>query len=288
MTCGHVGCCDSSKNQHATAHHQRHHPPHHPVPGARRGLGLVLRGRGDAVTPGPRPVATSAPSPTSRACPRTSWPGWPRRATWWSFRPASGCSTPAIPRTTCSWSSRGALQVFTNVGGQSLLFDTLRAGRISGVLPYSRLTHFPGHVTGPRAEPRLPAGQAALPGDAPALARAGPAPGRHHVRPRARLHADAAAAREDDGAGQALRGPGPRAEQPGGGGATLRGRPPSASRRCRGSCSRWSRAAWAKRPSAPPGRRSTACARGPGPRSPRSTGAYARTSCRTGWRSTGS
>lgn len=27
MTCGHVGCCDSSKNRHATRHyHQTHHP----------------------------------------------------------------------------------------------------------------------------------------------------------------------------------------------------------------------------------------------------------------------
>src|SRR5690242_15265417 len=27
LTCGHVGCCDSSKNKHATKHfHARHHP----------------------------------------------------------------------------------------------------------------------------------------------------------------------------------------------------------------------------------------------------------------------
>ena len=27
LTCGHVGCCDSSKNQHATKHfHQSYHP----------------------------------------------------------------------------------------------------------------------------------------------------------------------------------------------------------------------------------------------------------------------
>lgn len=27
MTCGHVGCCDSSKNKHATKHfHRSHHP----------------------------------------------------------------------------------------------------------------------------------------------------------------------------------------------------------------------------------------------------------------------
>jgi thioredoxin reductase (NADPH) len=28
MTCGHVGCCDSSPNRHATKHH---HASHHPV-----------------------------------------------------------------------------------------------------------------------------------------------------------------------------------------------------------------------------------------------------------------
>jgi len=39
----------------------------------------------------------------------------------------------------------GALQLFTKVGGQALLFDTFRAGRISGALPYSRITTFLGH-----------------------------------------------------------------------------------------------------------------------------------------------
>lgn len=29
MTCGHVGCCDSSPNRHATAHFREHHD--HPV-----------------------------------------------------------------------------------------------------------------------------------------------------------------------------------------------------------------------------------------------------------------
>ena len=28
LTCGHVGCCDSSKNKHATRHH---HETHHPM-----------------------------------------------------------------------------------------------------------------------------------------------------------------------------------------------------------------------------------------------------------------
>jgi signal transduction histidine kinase len=39
----------------------------------------------------------------------------------------------------------GALQLFTKVGGQALLFDTFRTGRISGVLPYSRITSFSGY-----------------------------------------------------------------------------------------------------------------------------------------------
>jgi signal transduction histidine kinase len=41
----------------------------------------------------------------------------------------------------------GAYQVFSHVGGQPLLFDTFRQGRISGALPYSRLTHYPGYAT---------------------------------------------------------------------------------------------------------------------------------------------
>jgi signal transduction histidine kinase len=39
----------------------------------------------------------------------------------------------------------GAFQLFTKVGGQPLLYDTFRAGRITGALPYSRITSFPGY-----------------------------------------------------------------------------------------------------------------------------------------------
>ena len=38
----------------------------------------------------------------------------------------------------------GAIQIFTVVGGQLVLFDTFRAGRVGGLLPYSRLTRYPG------------------------------------------------------------------------------------------------------------------------------------------------
>ena len=40
---------------------------------------------------------------------------------------------------------KGAFQLFTKVGGQALLYDTFRAGRITGALPYSRVTRFPGY-----------------------------------------------------------------------------------------------------------------------------------------------
>ena len=48
LTCGHVGCCDTSKNKHATKHFHR---TQHPImrsfePG--EDLGLVLCGRSDA------------------------------------------------------------------------------------------------------------------------------------------------------------------------------------------------------------------------------------------------
>ncbi len=39
----------------------------------------------------------------------------------------------------------GAFQLFTKIGGQPLLYDTFRAGRITGALPYSRITSFPGY-----------------------------------------------------------------------------------------------------------------------------------------------
>ena len=45
LTCGHVGCCDSSPNRHARAHALRRRAPDRPVLRARRGLALVLRRR---------------------------------------------------------------------------------------------------------------------------------------------------------------------------------------------------------------------------------------------------
>ena len=46
MECGHVGCCDSSKNKHATKHFHRTKHPAGPVDRAGRKLDLVLRGPG--------------------------------------------------------------------------------------------------------------------------------------------------------------------------------------------------------------------------------------------------
>ena len=43
LECGHVGCCDDSKNKHATKHFLARAPSDHPVVRARRGLALVLR-----------------------------------------------------------------------------------------------------------------------------------------------------------------------------------------------------------------------------------------------------
>ncbi len=38
----------------------------------------------------------------------------------------------------------GAMQIYTFNGGHRRLFDTLRPGRVTGLLPYSRMTHFRG------------------------------------------------------------------------------------------------------------------------------------------------
>lgn len=43
LTCGHVGCCDSSRNKHATKHFHTTQHPHREVFRAGRELGLVLR-----------------------------------------------------------------------------------------------------------------------------------------------------------------------------------------------------------------------------------------------------
>ena len=43
LSCGHVGCCDSSPGRHATKHFHTTEPPGRRVLRARRALGLVLR-----------------------------------------------------------------------------------------------------------------------------------------------------------------------------------------------------------------------------------------------------
>ena len=48
MTCGHVGCCDSSPARHATAHWHEVGPPGGPLVRTGRGLVVVLRRRGRA------------------------------------------------------------------------------------------------------------------------------------------------------------------------------------------------------------------------------------------------
>ena len=46
QTCGHIACCDSSPNRHASAHAREHGTRDRPIGRARRGLELVLRRRG--------------------------------------------------------------------------------------------------------------------------------------------------------------------------------------------------------------------------------------------------
>jgi signal transduction histidine kinase len=41
---------------------------------------------------------------------------------------------------------RGAVQRYEEIGGQSLLVATTRQGEVTGMLPYSRMTHYPGYT----------------------------------------------------------------------------------------------------------------------------------------------
>lgn len=45
----------------------------------------------------------------------------------------------------------GAIQLVLDIGGQNILYDTFRGGRVVGMLPYSRMTHYTG--TGLVVEP---------------------------------------------------------------------------------------------------------------------------------------
>ena len=44
LSCGHVGCCDSSKNKHATKHFHKNAAPSHPLHSSRGIVDLVLCG----------------------------------------------------------------------------------------------------------------------------------------------------------------------------------------------------------------------------------------------------
>ena len=62
LICGHVGCCDSSKNKHATKHFHRTQASHHAIGRAGRGLALVLRRRNHAGLKTLQVVVTVAPA----------------------------------------------------------------------------------------------------------------------------------------------------------------------------------------------------------------------------------
>ena len=102
LTCGNVGCCDSSVGKHAERALPRDRPPGDAQLRARRGVALVLRRRGARLAPGGLLRASGAPGPgrrrtRRRTCPTGSAPpagSPPTRA-----RPRPGARRPA-PRTT--------------------------------------------------------------------------------------------------------------------------------------------------------------------------------------------
>jgi uncharacterized UBP type Zn finger protein len=53
LTCGHVGCCDNSKNQHASKHAAENWTPDHPVVPAGRKVAVLLPARSEATRRGP-------------------------------------------------------------------------------------------------------------------------------------------------------------------------------------------------------------------------------------------
>ena len=121
LTCGHVGCCDSSPNRHAREACGPGRPSDRAVLRAGRGLALVLRRRGARVTPGADGVSTGAsrslladvagrarpptcrgPSPGSRSRRSARW----RRGGSGGPPHAARCSSPRgsrrAPSTSCS------------------------------------------------------------------------------------------------------------------------------------------------------------------------------------------
>ena len=85
LICGHVGCCDSSKNKHATEHFHDINHPRHAVLRAGTALDVVLRGQHDgragvATSPNPHFVAPAVSVsvainwPCSYAVTAPAWP----------------------------------------------------------------------------------------------------------------------------------------------------------------------------------------------------------------------
>ena len=98
----------------------------------------------------------------------------------------------------------GEIRIQRGSGSEEIVIRGM-AGQVTGLLPYSRLTHYGGTT---RAV--LPTRVAALHrSDFPEMLQRipllGPAIGLHHGRPHSRDDTDRDAARQDDGAGQALR-----------------------------------------------------------------------------------
>ena len=217
MSCGHVGCCDSSKNKHATAHF---HATAHPIvrslePG--EDWGWCYQRRGDAVSA--RLPTSCGASRCCRGCRPNSWIGCRRGLVLETCRrqrlfaegdPADAhVRGPRRARWTCCRSAGSSCRPSRSTRAAS-----------PGVLPYSRMEHYRGAGDGRRRHTAA----AQNPDRSPSCRRI-PELGQRWSRSwpiACGRRRGTAAAREDDGARHAGRRSRARAEQSGRGGAARR------------------------------------------------------------------
>ena len=173
MTCGHVGCCDSSPHRHATKHFHATSASDRQVDRAGRAVGLVLCRRGDAVN-----------EVSAQELRRVEvFGGLPDDQLAWLagngdlllFKTGETVFRAGDPADSMIVILEGALELLIGIGGQLVPTFVQYAGEVTGLLPFSRMQHYTGAGRAAGIAPRSADSQGTLPRDAAADPRARPA-----------------------------------------------------------------------------------------------------------------
>ncbi len=158
LTCGHVGCCDSSPGRHATKHFHSHGSPGGRVVGAGRTVGLVLRRSGGDGRAGSKPCRTCGAETYGAALGRRLDHG---RASTCGPSPFPSSTSPSWPRLDrCPLTKlaqyRDGEKLF-KAGDRDFKFFVIKSGKVenvdeSGDTPRTVAVQGPGEFTGDVAQ----------------------------------------------------------------------------------------------------------------------------------------